>query len=174
MADAFAAVAADVTAAFSTTYLAGLLDEQGLMGEPVNIELGDALVMRDVAVAGREAALLIAAQVEEQGLRRSQMHNPHNPTAPTFGQLAVISLRPPPDGPPAIEGAGAGAAIPAPGSSGDSGHGMDDQPIAPPAVGCVAAQPVTANAVIQSPTQPFPHSAALPPTGPAASAIGRV
>ena len=85
--DAIAAAAAESTATSSTSYLLGLLDQQGLLGDPNNIELGDALDMRDAAVANRGSAIAIAARIKEQALRRQQPVIVHNPADPPRSSL---------------------------------------------------------------------------------------
>ena len=92
---ATAAAAADEKAAFATTHLEGLLDTQGLIGNPIDIDLGDALAMRDAAVADREASQVAAAQVAGQALRDASVALPHKPSAPTTCQLPVVHLKPP-------------------------------------------------------------------------------
>ena len=62
-ADASAAAQAEATAAYATSYLAGLLDQQGRLSDPVNIYLEDAFDMRDVAVANREAAIPLETRI---------------------------------------------------------------------------------------------------------------
>ena len=82
-----AAAAAEATAVFSSAYLAGALDQDGVLGDAVSIDLSEALGMRDAALANREAAMTFAAQMQNQALRAPRGRIAQNPEPP-FRQSA--------------------------------------------------------------------------------------